>query len=124
MFTIGEIVHLWIGRGGGVVVPEEVTITKITNTQITARRSSGELLRFRARDGIQIGWLYGPQLKKLDRNKAEEQRSARALEDMRRQLLGGTDLGLEAMQQWSEDESVLRELAVLNSLLFWAVCPF
>lgn len=112
MFTIGETAHFWKGHGGGIVVPQEVVITAITTTQITARNAEGEVFRFRARDQVLLGWqASGPRLQKLDRALAAKQAQARALEDMRRSIFNGTDIGLQAMQRWSTDEQVLRALA-------------
>ena len=46
--AVGETVHLWGGAGGRVVVPVEVTIEKITPTQVTVRNGYGRVLRFRS----------------------------------------------------------------------------
>lgn len=123
MFEIGEVVHLWGGGGGRTVVPEEVTITAITERQITVRNANGELVRFRSRDRQQLGRPYGPKLEKLDRELAERQRLARELDDMRLSIFNGCDLGLQAMRHWSKDEGILRSLAdAYREFLRLALC--
>lgn len=112
-FEVGEVVHLWEGGGYIPAVPQEVTVTKISQIRITVRDLAGESRFFRTRDRREFGSMSwcGAVLEKLDREKAEWQREAREVAKLRAAIFKAPHMGLKDMQRWSADESTLRALA-------------